>query len=192
MSDKKGFPVVLSSPSGGGKSTVATALIKELPFMVKSRSATTRQPRPGEKDGVDYDFISSGEFHKRLKNMDFVECARVHGNDYGTPRGFIEAECAKGKNPLLVIDVQGALQVRRHAPGSLLVFLMPPSLEELERRLRERGMAEEEIKLRLGNARGEIAESAKYDYIVLNDRLDHAVAQMREILQKERRERSGE
>ncbi len=82
-------------------------------------------------------------------------------------------------------------QVRRHAPGSLLVFLMPPSLEELERRLRERGMAEEEIKLRLGNAQGEIAESAKYDYIVLNDRLDHAVAQMREILQKERRERSA-
>ena len=191
MSGARGFPVILSSPSGGGKSTVASALLAKLPFLSRSRSCTTRAMRAGEKAGVDYDFITKEEFARIRDSGGFLEWAAVHGNEYGTPRAFIEEECRAGRLPLQVIDVQGGLQVREARPDALLLFLMPPSLEEVEKRLKNRATErKEDAKLRMRNAPGEIAAAREYDYIIVNDNLDHAILQACDIIEKERKKRA--
>jgi len=180
--------VVLSAPSGGGKRPVAAALVGRLAFVRKSVAVTPRPPRAGETPGRDYDFVNGGEFDKRSAAGEFVESAEVHGHRYATSAAFVAEACAAGACPLLVIDVQGGMAMKRHDPGTALVFLMPPSMDELERRLRERETeSEEALEMRLANARREIAEAGKYDYIVINDQLDPAVNQVCFVLTHERK-----
>lgn len=187
----RGFPIVLSSPSGGGKTTIGEAVMKELPYLVRSRSTTTRAIRGSEVDGVDYDFVSPEQFDRLVAADAMVEWAHVHGNRYGTSRAFVESACAAGKCPLLIIDVQGGRSLRRAVPESLLIFLMPPSMAEVEARLRGRGTeSEAALEVRLRNARGEIAASPEYDYTVVSDGLDLAIRQTRDLIQFERVRRS--
>ena len=170
---------------------MAKALVERLPCIKRSRSMTTRPIRKGEQDGVDYDFVSREEFTRIRDSGGFIEWAEVHGNLYGTPRLFVDTVCAVGNLPLLVIDVQGGLAVRASCPDSLLVFLMPPSIEEVEKRLINRGTeAEKDAKLRIMNAPGEIAKAKEYDYIVVNAELDKAIDHVRDIIEKERQKRA--
>lgn len=182
----KGVPIVISAPSGGGKSTVASQVIKELPDTVLSISCTTRDPRPGEKDGVHYHFISIDEFKKRIKDGDFLEWAEVHGNYYGTPLSSLDAQLQKGKDVILTIDVQGALAVRGHFPQGIYIFLLPPTWETLKKRLQERSSDDPKaIERRLQNARKELSYLSHYEYLVLNDKLDAAVSQVCSIIRAE-------
>jgi guanylate kinase len=176
---------VLSAPSGGGKTTVAHALVRELKFLKLSRSATTRSPRGSESEGREYHYIGKAEFDRIRDAGGFAEWAEVHGHRYGTPASFVRETCAKGEHPLLVIDVQGGLAVKKFDPRSVLIFLMPHSLDELEKRLNERRTdSPGEINIRMDNARREIAESMKYDYIVINEQIDLAISQVRRVLSR--------
>jgi guanylate kinase len=167
---------VVSGPSGSGKNAVIDALERRLPGAVRATTATTRPPRPGETDGQDYFFLSPGEFARRDARGEFLETAEVHGNRYGTLRGEVERLAGAGKTVLLQIDVQGARSLRRSGLGVTTVFLMPPSMEELERRLRARGTDEPGvIARRLRNARDEIAARGEFDHVVVNDDLERAV-----------------
>ncbi len=187
----RGFPIVISSPSGGGKTTIAEAVMQELPWLTRSRSVTTRAPRGTERSGVEYDFVSPDEFDRLVAADAFVEWARVHENRYGTTRAFVESACAAGTCPLLIIDVQGGRSIRKALPDALLIFLMPPSLADIERRLRGRATeTEAALAVRLGNAREEIAASPEYDYTVVSDALDIAIRQTRDLIQFERERRS--
>src|SRR5687767_7223695 len=123
----RGFPIVLSSPSGGGKTTIAEAAMKELPWLTRSRSVTTRA---AERNGVEYDFVSPAEFDRLVAADAFVEWAHVHENRYGTTRAFVESACREGRCPLLIIDVQGGRSIRKALPEALLIFLMPPSMAD--------------------------------------------------------------
>lgn len=178
-----GFPIVLSAPSGGGKSTVAGALVASLAYVRRSRSVTTRPPRPGETAGADYEHVTPEAFARMRESAAFAEWAEVHGHAYGTTRAFVDGECAAGRCPLLVIDVQGGLAMKRADARALLLFLMPHSLEVLEARLRERRTeSPEALATRLRNARGEIAEAVKYDYIVVNESLDLSCRQAERVI----------
>jgi guanylate kinase len=182
----RGFPVVLSAPSGGGKSTVAAGLLKALPFLMQSRSVTTRVPRGDEVRGREYDFITVEEFGRLRDSGGLAEWAGVHGHFYGTPRAFLDAEFAAGRCPLLVIDVQGGLQIRRSVPGSVLLFLMPHDLAVTRKRLEER-MTDQpgDIEMRLANALKEIAAAAEYDYHIVNESLSAAVGAAVRVIQEE-------
>jgi guanylate kinase len=174
---------VLSSPSGGGKTTVALALVRELPFLKLSRSTTTRAPRGDEREGREYDYISDAEFDRIRDAGGFAEWAMVHAHRYGTSASFVRDTCVAGDCPLLVIDVEGGKAIKRFDPRTVLIFLMPPSLEELENRLKARHTeSPADLNIRLNNAAREIAESAKYDYIITNEQLDLAVSQVRRVL----------
>ena len=186
--NKKGRIFVISSPSGGGKTTVALRVLSKTDGLVRSISMTTRAPRPGEKNGADYFFVSKEEFEKIKQGGGFLESAEVFGRQYGTPRKFVEAELARGKDVLLVIDVQGGLQVKRNCPDAELIFIDPPSLEELERRLRERKTdSEESIQTRLNMAREELADVVHYDHVVQNHQdVELAVKDTMNIIRKAR------
>jgi guanylate kinase len=176
------FLMVLSAPSGGGKTTVCRQLLKRLPWMKRCITATTRAPRKGEKDGKDYFFLSVEEFKRRIQAKGFYEWARVHDNLYGTPRWEIEEALSKGRSLILVIDVQGGAQVKKKSKDAVLVFLLPPSFEALKTRLTQRGQdAAAVVKRRLKAAQREVLAAKHYDYLVLNDRLDHAVDHVEEI-----------
>ena len=159
-------------------------VLERLPKAWVSVSATTRQPREGEVDGVDYQFMAVEQFEKTIEDEGFVEWARVHSNYYGTPVASIEEHLADGDIVLLEIDVQGGFQVREKFPDARLVFITPPSLEELERRLRARATdSEESIVERLANARAEMDASERYDTIIVNDDLQTATDMLVELLQ---------
>ncbi len=173
--DNKGVLIVMSGPSGAGKGTLCAALKEKLP-MALSISATTRQPRDGEVDGVNYFFLSKDAFEEKIKNDGFIEWAEVYGNYYGTPKAYVEEMLGSGKNVMLEIDTQGAANVKKNMPDAVLIFIMPPSYKELESRLRGRGTEQEEqIQKRLSCAIDEINAMSCYDYVIINDDIDKAV-----------------
>lgn len=176
---------VLSGPSGAGKSTLIQQTLASEPNCVASISATTRAPRGQERDGVDYHFCSDEQFQQMIDDHALLEYARVFGRDYyGTPRQFIEEQFAAGKNVIMDIDVQGAMQIRERMPDdAVLIFVTPPDQQELEHRLRQRGTEDDmAIQRRLDTAAAEIARWKDYDYLIINDDVDSAVLQLRHIL----------
>lgn len=181
------YLLVLSAPSGGGKTTVCERLLKEEPWLKRCVTATTRAPRKGEKHGRDYYFLTPAEFERRAGRGGFFEYAQVHGNYYGTPRKEVEAALRKGQSLVLVIDVQGGAAVKGQSPNSVLVFLAPPSLAALSARLRKRGTdAPAVIAQRLREAKRELRAGKHYDYLIVNDDLSQAVRQLRAVVQAER------
>ena len=186
-----GIALIVSGPSGAGKSTVCNSLRKRHPELEFSVSCTTREPRRGEVDGKDYHFIDKMEFQRRVENDEFLEYADVHGNFYGTLKSEIMDRVEAGKDVLLDIDVQGALQVKESSKKySLLgkcsesVFLGPPSFDELERRLRSRGTEKEEsIRKRLDDAKSELDHWKDYDYLIINKDVEQAVKDMENLIE---------
>lgn len=178
---------VVSAPSGTGKTTVVERLVQVVPDLTMSRSYTSRQARAGERDGVDYNFVSRATFEAMVARGEFLEHADVFGNLYGTGRADCERLMASGKDVVLVIDVQGAAQVRATGVSLVTVFVLPPSFEVLEQRLRGRGKdPDDAIRRRLETARSEVASFDEYDYVVVNDDLDACVAAMRSVILAER------
>ena len=188
----EGFLLVVSAPSGCGKTTILQQLMAKISGLAFSVSHTTRQPRPGEIDGKDYHFVSKEEFIalRDQQPSGFLEWAEVHGNFYGTSRRETEALLATGKDVVLDIDIQGAEQVKENA-DPVTVFISPPTLEELERRLRGRGTeSPEDIDFRLANAENEMAAANRYRYLIINDELEQAVRDLQAIIKAERRRRN--
>ncbi len=185
---RKGLLIVLSSPSGGGKTTIAHQLMAKDKNIVRSISCTTRKPRSGEKSGRDYFFVTVPKFKAMVKAKKFLEWAKVHQNFYGTPAHWVEAQLKKGKDVLFVIDVQGGKIIKHKAPHALLVFVKPPSFTVLKQRLLGRKSdSAEALKVRLSDAKWEMKEGKHYDHRVINDRLSHAVKEVRKIIQNERK-----
>ncbi|MFV8756002.1 guanylate kinase [Nannocystaceae bacterium ST9] len=178
-----GSLLVVSSPSGAGKTTLCSRLRQEFPQIGFSVSYTTRKPRPGETDGVEYNFVSFERFQEMAAKDEFAEYAMVHGNMYGTAANQVEDAIVNGRDLLFDIDFQGGRQLRRRFPNEVvLVFILPPSLRELERRLRRRATdADEVIAQRLKVARSELAHYDEYDYLIVNDDLDNAYDGLRAI-----------
>ncbi|TVR63887.1 MAG: guanylate kinase [Gemmatimonadales bacterium] len=178
--------MVLAAPSGTGKTTIAHALVDRFDHFVFSVSATTRPARTGEVDGRDYEFVSRERFRAMIEGDELVEWAEVHGNLYGTPARNLEAAQARGEHVVLDIDVQGAQQIRRRIPEAVLVFIFPPSAETLWTRLTARGTEElDEVRRRLRAGRHELEEAIHFDYIVVNEDLERAVARVRAIVEAE-------
>ena len=176
-------PIVLSAPSGAGKTTIARALVEGIEDVVFSVSATTRPARDHEVDGVDYHFLSEQDFQAMIEADEFVEWAEVHGHLYGTARKAVEEALDAGRFLVLDIDVQGALQIRQRVADAVLVFVLPPSADVLVERLRERGTeGEDTVARRIENARGELEQASQFDYIVVNENLDQAVDEVRGIV----------
>ncbi len=184
---KRGLLIVLSGPSGVGKGTVRAAIFsKGEQKFVYSISATTRKPRTGETDGVDYFFKTREEFEQMIQNKQLLEYAEYVGNYYGTPLEYVENTLAKGKDVFLEIDVQGAIQVRDLMPDGVFIFLTPPDLNELESRIVNRGTdSDEVIAKRMKTAREELELMKYYDYSVVNDTVDNAVQKIEAIIQTE-------
>lgn len=185
---------IVSAPSGTGKTTLVERLVKTLPDMVMSRSYTSRPRREGEVDGVDYHFVTPERFEAMLKADEFLEWATVFGNRYGTSSADTERHRRDGRDVVLVIDVQGAEQVRRHVADVVQVFVMPPSFEILEQRLRGRsgpGASEEDLLRRLQTARNEVDARVDYDYVVVNDAVDECVDRLRSIVLAQRSRRDA-
>ena len=184
---RRGRLFVVSAPSGAGKTTVVERLIQLMPDLRMSRSYTSRPARPGEADGVDYNFVSRERFEAMVAGDQFLEWADVFGNLYGTSTVDTERELAAGTDLVLVIDVQGARQVRRHGRSTASVFLLPPSSGVLEARLRGRSQdSEEQMLRRLETARQEVSAVSEYDYVVINDEVDACVERLRAIIVAER------
>lgn len=179
--------IVISAPSGAGKTTLCQRLLRDFPNLMLSISSTTRAPRGKEEHGRDYFFLSKEEFKKNIDTDRFAEWAQVHGNYYGTSKDVIEQAFAKGKSVLLDIDVQGAESLRKSYPKHCFtIFISPPNLKELEARLRARGTDSEAIILkRLKNAQSEIAGSAHFDRVVVNDDLERAYAELKNLISKQ-------
>ncbi len=178
---------IVSAPSGAGKSSLVKALLERDSAIRLSVSYTTRATRPGEVDGVHYHFVSRELFQERLERGEFLESAEVYGNFYGTSQRWIEAEIAAGRDILLEIDWQGAAQVRRLMPQALSIFILPPSLAELQRRLDGRGTdSAEVIAKRIAAAREDISHALEFDYLVVNDAFDEALADLLAIARAQR------
>ncbi|MBD3344678.1 MAG: guanylate kinase [Chitinivibrionales bacterium] len=185
----KGKIFVVSAPSGAGKTTLLNYLKAAIPNMVYSISATTRKPRAGEVDGIHYFFLSDEEFKKRIEDNEFAEWQVVHGNYYGTPKGFVDRVTGSGDHIIMDIDVYGKKKFDVVYPEAVGILILPPSLEVLERRLHKRGTdSEETISIRLNNARKEIEfaeKEGKYEYTVHNDKLEDAQKKLIQIVTKE-------
>jgi guanylate kinase len=183
----RGLLFVVSAPSGTGKTTVVERLVQIFPDLGLSRSYTSRAMRAGEKDGLDYNFITRERFEGMIADNAFLEWADVFGNFYGTGKVETERELSGGRDLILVIDVQGARQVRSHGANAIGIFVLPPSFEALEHRLRGRSKdSDEAIRKRLVTARREIRAVAEYEYVIVNDELDACVDRLRSIVLAER------
>jgi guanylate kinase len=173
---RSGHLFIISGPSGAGKGTIVNELARRLPDLWVSVSATTRPPRPGERDGVDYYFLTLAEFDGRIRAGEFLEHAQVHGSWYGTLRSAVERRLAHGMDVILEIDPQGAFQVRKRMDRSRLIFVKAPTADDLEKRIRGRGAeTDEQIRTRLETARKEMELEGSYDHVVLNDDVSRAV-----------------
>jgi len=182
---QKGLLVVISAPSGGGKTTLATELLSKLPHSRRSITYTTRPARTTEIPGQDYHFISDKDFDQLEQKNALAESATVHGYRYGTPQASIDEAVKKGEILFLIIDVQGANSIKKVRPDALTIFLQPPDFDVLETRLRKRGTeSESDIRRRLENARKEIAQAGSFDFKVLNDRLDRTALEIESIIRK--------
>jgi guanylate kinase len=178
---------VITAPSGAGKTSLTDALTREDPSLQLSTSYTTRAPRPGEKDGVDYHFVDERTFLAMRDRGEFLENAEVHGFRYGTAKRVINDALARGEDLILEIDWQGARQVRALYPDCVGIFILPPSFEELERRIRARGQdSEAVIRRRLDNARGEMDHAGEFDYAIINKDFDTARRELAEVIRAER------
>ncbi|OGB69692.1 MAG: guanylate kinase [Caldithrix sp. RBG_13_44_9] len=177
--------VVLSSPSGGGKTTICKALVSRHPDFKKSLTASTRKPRTGEVNGVDYLFFSEPEFFKRVRNQEFLEYENIHGYYYGTPKAEVEKLLNEGFSVLFDIDVNGALSIKKIFPRAILIFIRPPSLEELKKRLLNRKTDDtEEISKRLKRLPEEFAKADQFDYDIINDSLEETIEKIYQIISK--------
>lgn len=178
--------IVISGPSGAGKGTVVNQLIKDGNYAL-SISATTRNPRPGEENGISYFFKTKDEFEQLIKDNKLLEYAQFCDNYYGTPKEYVDKKISEGDNVILEIEVQGALQVKKNRPETILIFMIPPTLYELRKRLTERGTETPEvIEQRLLRAEEEIELVNEYDYLVINDTIENAVEQIKVIVQAEK------
>lgn len=182
----EGLLIVLSGPSGVGKGTVCSALRKRMPELIYSVSATTRAPREGEKEGVNYFFKTVSEFKRMIENDELIEWAQYVGNYYGTPRKFVEETLKKGKDVLLEIEVQGAMQVKKKFPQGVFIFLVPPTMEDLKMRILNRGTeTKDSIIHRLNVASDELKQIQHYDYVVINDEVEKACERIQAIIMAE-------
>ena len=178
---------VITAPSGAGKTSLIDAVMRDDPSLKISVSYTTRAPRPGEKEAVDYHFVDVPTFHSMESRGEFLESAEVHGNHYGTAKRIILDAVAKGEDMILEIDWQGAQQVRKLYPGCVGIFILPPSVEELERRMRARAQdSEEVIRRRLDNAREELAHQHEFNYVIINKDFETARRELASIIERER------
>lgn len=188
MEKRRGLMIVLSSPSGAGKTTLTRKLLAENPHMAMSVSATTRTKRPGETNGVDYYFVSKDKFVDMIDEGDFLEHAKVFDHYYGTPRGPVEEALANGQDVVFDIDWQGAQQLTQAAADDLVkIFILPPNMRELETRLKTRAQdSDEVIAKRMSKSEDEISHWAEYDYVIVNEKLDTAMDELRTIVAAER------
>ena len=185
--DRPGHLFILSGPSGAGKSTLCRAVRARFPDLLYSISYTTRRPRPGEQNGVDYYFIANDEFEKNIARGQWAEWAEVHGNYYGTSADLLDRGLNGGQDILLDIDVQGTHQILKRYPAGITIFIMPPSLDTLRYRLETRGTdSPEDIAVRLSNAQKEMAQKDLYRHVIVNDQLADAVAELIGIFEKYR------
>ncbi len=179
----KGKIVILSAPSGGGKTTICDVLRDKEPDIVFSISATTRKPRPGEVNGKHYYFFSKQDFKEKIKANYFIEWAKVHDHYYGTPKKNLDVCLKKNKICIFNIDVQGAMNIKREYPEAITIFIVPPSLKELKKRLKDRKTdSEKEVIIRLHNAEKELLHKNKYDYVIVNDKVERAAKKVLDII----------
>ncbi len=185
MGDEKGHIFVVSAPSGAGKTTIVKSILKDIPELAFSISATTRRKRENETDGADYHFLSEEEFLKRIEQNQFVEWEKFYDYYYGTPKGFIDDRIQQRKSILLEVDVKGALKIKSIYPDAFLIYIYPPSFEVLVERLKNRKTEDEmDFKKRVERAKMELSHKDKFDYLVVNNDLNTAISEVQNFIKK--------